>query len=443
MRRWGSLLEQIDLGQDLGRSATAAGCSAEEVARLTSPSSGAWGDLVDDVEGARVLLLDVSPARTAGRFAERGATVAVADDDPARAAVRARLLTSTFVPSISALGPLLAQRWDVVCIDGRPLRPDLIHAARAALAPGGRMVVVADNPWSPVRAVDRASGGLSGPVAFRLGHVRRLLEAEGLPAQRVFGLLRSSVVPACSFDVNAPRAASEVLAASTTRMSGHRLRAVELLARVVPGGRAASLLPAWTVIGSAEPSKAALPVVGRVGYEETTEAKMLYGEPPRQLEKWYESPAEADAEAMALVTLHEAGLDIAPRLVGRPADTACRMTWCEGRTLQVPSLPEEERRHWVTAAARALRQIHDATRRTDGSVLVHGDYWLGNMLVDGKNVSGVIDWASAGWGSPTTDLAWLVDSLVPLGTRPDSLADLRARCGRGYSDQPSPTKRSI
>jgi aminoglycoside phosphotransferase (APT) family kinase protein len=39
-------------------------------------------------------------------------------------------------------------------------------------------------------------------------------------------------------------------------------------------------------------------------------------------------------------------------------------------------------------------------------VLVHGDYRMGNMVVDGDRIAGVLDWEMAAPGDPIVDLAW-------------------------------------
>jgi len=44
-----------------------------------------------------------------------------------------------------------------------------------------------------------------------------------------------------------------------------------------------------------------------------------------------------------------------------------------------------------------------STRRT----LVHGDYRLGNLMVDGDSISAVLDWEQAHIGDPTEDVGWL------------------------------------
>lgn len=44
-------------------------------------------------------------------------------------------------------------------------------------------------------------------------------------------------------------------------------------------------------------------------------------------------------------------------------------------------------------------------RRSNASVLLHGDYWPGNVLFRGASLSAVIDWEEAGQGDPLFDLA--------------------------------------
>jgi hypothetical protein len=61
-------------------------------------------------------------------------------------------------------------------------------------------------------------------------------------------------------------------------------------------------------------------------------------------------------------------------------------------------------------AARVLRALEPITRRFSTfqgpKTVVHGDLWLGNILVDGVGVSGVIDWESAQLtGEPLRDVA--------------------------------------
>jgi aminoglycoside phosphotransferase (APT) family kinase protein len=40
-------------------------------------------------------------------------------------------------------------------------------------------------------------------------------------------------------------------------------------------------------------------------------------------------------------------------------------------------------------------------------VLVHGDYRMGNFMVDDSGLTGVLDWEFAHWGDPAEDIAWM------------------------------------
>jgi aminoglycoside phosphotransferase (APT) family kinase protein len=51
-----------------------------------------------------------------------------------------------------------------------------------------------------------------------------------------------------------------------------------------------------------------------------------------------------------------------------------------------------------------LRERQPADRRTS---LVHGDFRLGNFVVDGDGLVGVLDWESAHRGDPLEDLGWI------------------------------------
>jgi aminoglycoside phosphotransferase (APT) family kinase protein len=118
---------------------------------------------------------------------------------------------------------------------------------------------------------------------------------------------------------------------------------------------------------------------------------------------------------MALRVLEGCGLDLAPRVVGQPGADRIRHTWLPGHPMRPAGLRREQLRTWVGRAAHTIGIIQRATARHDGTVLVHGDYWLGNLLVDGDEVVAVLDWTRAHWGEPTEDVRHLVDHLVEMG----------------------------
>ncbi|MCB9793464.1 MAG: phosphotransferase family protein [Alphaproteobacteria bacterium] len=55
----------------------------------------------------------------------------------------------------------------------------------------------------------------------------------------------------------------------------------------------------------------------------------------------------------------------------------------------------------------ALRWLSEHRPEEPEVVLVHGDYRVGNFLVDEQGLVAVLDWEFAHWGSPFEDLAWL------------------------------------
>ncbi len=69
--------------------------------------------------------------------------------------------------------------------------------------------------------------------------------------------------------------------------------------------------------------------------------------------------------------------------------------------------------HWraITGDARpvlawTLRWLEARIARQEASVLVHRDYRVGNLLVDGQRLAATLDWEFAGWGNPLEDLGW-------------------------------------
>jgi aminoglycoside phosphotransferase (APT) family kinase protein len=53
-----------------------------------------------------------------------------------------------------------------------------------------------------------------------------------------------------------------------------------------------------------------------------------------------------------------------------------------------------------------LSWLHENPPHSHGIVLNHGDFRVGNLIVDGHGLRGVIDWEFAHLGDPAEDLAW-------------------------------------
>ncbi len=78
----------------------------------------------------------------------------------------------------------------------------------------------------------------------------------------------------------------------------------------------------------------------------------------------------------------------------------------------VDRLDDDDLVAWTARAAALLARLQELTGSADGTVLVHGDFWLGNLLVEGDRVTGLVDWGDARRGSPDVDRRFLVESLA-------------------------------
>jgi aminoglycoside phosphotransferase (APT) family kinase protein len=157
------------------------------------------------------------------------------------------------------------------------------------------------------------------------------------------------------------------------------------VARVVAHGRDDSVLgDSWTVLEA---------LVG------TTDPKeILAGEDVAQ------ASALIDGIAAALAAVHRMPADpaLAPA-VDDPLEQLRRLYDSLGEPHPTFEL-----------AFRALGEARPSARRT----LVHGDFRMGNLMIDGRGVTGVLDWELTHLGDPLEDLGWLC---VPAWrfTRPD------------------------
>lgn len=424
---WSAVAAALKEGRPLADACARTGLDRNAVARLTDPGAGAWVELLDGLEGIRVLVAEHAPGLAGMRIAAEAAVVGFAEADEARADFRRAWLSGQQARLLIDGETRLAaggEPWDLVIVDGlvaptagrTPSPTARLRELAAGLAPDGRLVVVADNRRSALRAADRAVGRPAGPGGPSLRAVERALHRSGLVVTQRFGLLRSSIDGVTAFDLDAPRAGAAVLSAAAVRTGRIRTGGLETLARLASRGKAALLLPACMVVACRAPAPRA-PAdrpTGRLGYRDSDESKVLRGEPPVELEKRYSTAEGPGREAMALRVLEERGFPFAPRLVAEePGRT--RQTWMPGRPLRPGVLQQSELRLWVSRAARVLGRLQRATARDDGKVLVHGDYWLGNLLVDADEVVGVLDWSDAHWGEPAEDRHHLVDTLVVAG----------------------------
>lgn len=97
-----------------------------------------------------------------------------------------------------------------------------------------------------------------------------------------------------------------------------------------------------------------------------------------------------------------------------------------GREAAVREVRKWEHRIWSTdfpvppGVAEALQWLRAHPPETEEITLVHGDYRLGNFLVEradgGAHLSGILDWELVHLGDPLEDVAWCCSELWRAGT---------------------------
>ncbi len=266
----------------------------------------------------------------------------------------------------------------------------------------------------------------------------RLVAATGVDDRRrgeVFGLLRSVTEPRIALSLRSPTSRRLVLRALALHVDGPRFAFVRLLARF--GNRAWFAFPGWLVVAYGAGRADGPRVSGQFGYADNVDVTRFIGEPPEIVER--SGPRQNQAqEAEALHELASTTFaPFVPRVVpprdGHPGLSTTRL---RGQTLTPKRLSDNDLIRWTEEAAATLALLQSATADDDGTVLVHGDFWLGNLIVDDDHVVGVFDWEDAHRGSPEIDRAFLTDGLVAyLDRDTDFAAAIRAAVRRGL-DRP-------
>lgn len=115
---------------------------------------------------------------------------------------------------------------------------------------------------------------------------------------------------------------------------------------------------------------------------------------------WHDLPA-SDREALAgqaidvLAALHA----VEPSGLGPAVSVSPGVEWYGRRLEKLGAVPT------VLKAALWWLERHRPAAE-DQQVLVHGDYRMGNFVIDGTRIAGVLDWEMAALGDPVADLAW-------------------------------------
>ena len=374
--------------------------------------SDAWLDLVPMPPGHRVLIVTGAPGPALGRLAGRAGSLSVAVTHAASGPLAlAQVDGAPIDVEVGSLDSLLPpdRELDIVILQGTVRAVALDQVARH-LAPSGRLVILTDNAMSPLRAVDRLRGRPSGATGGSHRKLVRRLRHAGLASMSTFALLRSSSSPVVAFRTDRHEVARSVLTAATSLVGGGRGWALRALRAGAGIGRATGLVPAWLIVArrpAAAPDDPLTPS-GRIGVEENDQGVVVLGAGPDGVEKWFRNREDADRVEAALATLAAAGFALAPQVIDRPDPCRLRLTWVAGGGLDALTMPPRRLVAWTAAGAEVLARIQRLTADGNGQVLVHGDYWLGCLVVDRGQVAGVVDWTDSYRGDPAVDLDELV-----------------------------------
>ncbi len=94
--------------------------------------------------------------------------------------------------------------------------------------------------------------------------------------------------------------------------------------------------------------------------------------------------------------------------------------WEAAKTHEVPEMDE------------ACRLLTERMPAQVGSSIVHGDYRLGNMLVDGSSVRAILDWELCTLGDPLADVGYLLNNWVSPGEVETRAGDQSPTAVGGY-----------
>ncbi|MGI9616560.1 MAG: aminoglycoside phosphotransferase family protein [Acidimicrobiales bacterium] len=349
---------------------------------MLHPASGAWADLIPISSTDKILYISAHPsARAVERLRERAEAVHLVSPADLDSAVHRS-------------GVVVCEHLDI----------DSARQIVKACDETTTVALVADNRISPLR-----STGSSGWTPLNLAEIRRTLGAETV----AFGLLRSSEIPTTALRTDLPHLGAVVLGPTASGSGKVRRVGIEILSFLARHEAIGPILPAWLALRA--PTREV--PSGRIGVAENDQGAVIFGNGPDAVEKVFRSEAEVAAVRTSLSLLHAAGLDPGGRILAQPSRLRLRLEWVPGTVLDANSIDAVSLALWTERAAHLLGRIHGSTRRIDGSVRCHGDYWLGAVVVDDGLVRGVIDWTDSRWGDPAVDL----DTLTSVAHTRDDL----------------------
>ncbi|HEY8339660.1 MAG TPA: phosphotransferase family protein [Egibacteraceae bacterium] len=136
----------------------------------------------------------------------------------------------------------------------------------------------------------------------------------------------------------------------------------------------------------------------------------------------------AEQAVDVLAALHELDVDAAELPVRDPAPT--ELAWYQHHLARLGDPPP------VLRAGLWWLERH-APSPPPRRVLVHGDFRMGNLVVDGERLRGVLDWEMAAPGDPLADLTWCFLPVweLPGVDEPALLARYAARTGATLDEE--------
>ena len=154
----------------------------------------------------------------------------------------------------------------------------------------------------------------------------------------------------------------------------------------------------------------ALPAPAVLWYDDTTEnpfkcpflvMERIRGQVPvgwREIDEPVRTEVAQDAVDV-LASLHRTDPGAIGSSPGRSAERPSDLDWYRQRLERFVPIPAVlEGALWWLGRHRPPPPEHE--------VLTHGDYRMGNMVIDGDRIRGVLDWEMASVGDPLADLAW-------------------------------------
>lgn len=165
-----------------------------------------------------------------------------------------------------------------------------------------------------------------------------------------------------------------------------------------------------------------------------------FARPVRHGSEVHRSPSGENVAVHRLLLHFEAvGCTLTPRFLGLTAEGAERLSFIEGTTGYPPLSDAIRSDEALVSVARAIRAVHDASvgftpspdavwqsyeiaRPATYDCVGHHDLAPWNVVFDGTEVRGIIDWDVAGPSNRVWDLAYAAHQFVPFHPTPDLAA---------------------